>query len=230
MSIIASLSPRAVSTPESGIVEIINHARAGGRRDLIPLWAGEGDLPSPDFINQAASSALLGGETFYTWQRGIPELRQALSDYYTRHFLKTLSSEHFYVTGSGMHAIMMAVQAIASPGDELIYLSPTWPNIISAIEISGASAIGLPLAFTGGGWSLDLDTLDAAITPKTRGLFINTPANPTGWTATLDDLRDILTLARKHGIWIIADEIYARYYYGGAARAPSFLVNAQSSP
>ena len=223
MSIIASLSPRAVSTPESGIVEIINHARAGGRRDLIPLWAGEGDLPSPDFINQAASSALLGGETFYTWQRGIPELRQALSDYYTRHFSKTLSSEHFYVTGSGMHAIMMAVQAIASPGDELIYLSPTWPNIISAIEISGASAIGLPLAFTGGGWSLDLDTLEAAITPKTRGLFINTPANPTGWTATLDDLRDILTLARKHGIWIIADEIYARYYYGGAARAPSFL-------
>lgn len=109
MSLIESLSPRAVSAPESGIVEIINHAR--GREGLIPLWAGEGDLPSPDFINRAASDALLGGETFYTWQRGIPELRQALSDYYRRHFSVSLSTEHFYVTGSGMHAIMLAVQA-----------------------------------------------------------------------------------------------------------------------
>ncbi|MBP1842086.1 aspartate/methionine/tyrosine aminotransferase [Rhizobium petrolearium] len=221
MSIIASLSPRAVSAPESGIVEIINHAR--GREGLIPLWAGEGDLPSPDFINRAATEALMAGETFYTWQRGIPELRQALSDYYARHFSVTLPMEHFYVTGSGMHAIMLAVQAIASPGDEVIYLSPTWPNIISAIDISGAHSVGLPLDFAGGRWSLDLAKLEARITPKTRGLFINTPANPTGWTATLEDLKDILALARKHGLWIIADEIYARYYYGGAARAPSFL-------
>ncbi|MFB9950091.1 pyridoxal phosphate-dependent aminotransferase [Rhizobium puerariae] len=221
MSIVTSLSPRAVSAPESGIVEIINHAR--GREGLIPLWAGEGDLPSPDFINRAATDALMAGETFYTWQRGIPELRQALSDYYARHFSVTLPLEHFYVTGSGMHAIMLAVQAVASPGDELIYLSPTWPNIISAIDISGARSVGLPLDFVGGRWSLDLARLEAKITPKTKGLFINTPANPTGWTATPDDLKAILALARRHGIWIIADEIYARYYYGDAARAPSFL-------
>ncbi|CAN7613042.1 pyridoxal phosphate-dependent aminotransferase [Neorhizobium sp. LjRoot104] len=221
MSIISSLSPRAVAAPESGIVEVLNYAR--GREGLIPLWAGEGDLPSPDFINRAATEALLGGETFYTWQRGIPELRQALSDYYARHFSVSLPVEHFYVTGSGMHAIMLAVQAVTSPGDELIYLSPTWPNIISAIEISGAHSVGLPLDFVGGRWSLDLAKLEARITPKTKGLFINTPANPTGWTATLEDLENILALARKHGIWIIADEIYARYYYGGTARAPSFL-------
>ncbi len=221
MSIITSLSPRAVSAPESGIVEIINHAR--GREGLIPLWAGEGDLPSPDFINRATTDSLLAGETFYTWQRGIPELRQALSDYYTRHFSVDLSPEHFYVTGSGMHAIMMAVQAVASPGDEVIYLSPTWPNIISAIDISGARSVGLTLDFVEGGWSLDIGKLEAAITPKTKALFINTPANPTGWTATTENLKAILTLARKHGIWIIADEIYARYYYGAAKRAPSFL-------
>jgi aspartate/methionine/tyrosine aminotransferase len=227
MSLLASLSPRALAAPESGIVEIINHARIGGRQDLIPLWAGEGDLPSPDFINQAAADALLAGETFYTWQRGIPDLRQALSDYYTRHFAVSLPMEHFYVTGSGMHAIMMAVQAIASPGDEVIYLSPTWPNIISAIEISGAVATGLPLEFTGGRWSLDIGKLEATVTPKTKGLFINTPSNPTGWTATKDDLVAILALARKHGLWIIADEIYARYYYGEAVRAPSFLDIAE---
>jgi aspartate/methionine/tyrosine aminotransferase len=221
MSLIESLSPRAVSAPESGIVEIINHAR--GREGLIPLWAGEGDLPSPDFINRAASDALLGGETFYTWQRGIPELRQALSDYYRRHFAVSLSTEHFYVTGSGMHAIMLAVQAVTAPGDEMIYLSPTWPNIVSAIEIAGARAVGLPLSFTGGRWSLDIDALESTVTPKTKALFINTPSNPTGWTASREDLEAVLALARRHSLWIIADEIYALYYYGAAARAPSFL-------
>ncbi len=221
MSIITSLSPRSVSAPESGIVEIINHAR--GRDGLIPLWAGEGDLPSPDFINKAATDALNAGETFYTWQRGIPELRQALSDYYARHFSVSLPVEHFYATGSGMHAIMLAAQAVTSPGDEMIYLSPAWPNIVAAIGIAGGRAVGLPLDFTGGAWAIDIAKLEAKITPKTKALFINTPSNPTGWTATLDDLKNILALARKHGLWIVADEIYALYYYGGAKRAPSFM-------
>src|SRR5690606_24033022 len=221
MSILDSLSPRAVSAPESGIVEVITYAR--GREGLTPLWAGEGDLPSPDFINRAASDALLGGETFYTWQRGIPELRDALSRYYARHFSVALPGEHFYVTGSGMHAIVLAVQALTEPGDELIYLSPAWPNIVSAVEIAGAKAVALPLDFHDGGWSLDLARLEALITPKTRALFVNTPSNPTGWTASREELAAILTLARKHGLWIIADEIYALYYYGAAPRAPSFM-------
>src|SRR6478752_8341735 len=100
MTIVNSLSPRAIQAPESGIVEVVNYAR--GREGLLPLWVGEGDLPTPDFISKAAMDALAAGETFYTWQRGIPELRQALSDYYGRHFGVTLSPEHFYVTGSGM--------------------------------------------------------------------------------------------------------------------------------
>ncbi|MBU1313310.1 MAG: pyridoxal phosphate-dependent aminotransferase [Alphaproteobacteria bacterium] len=221
MSILSSLSPRALSAPESGIVEVITYAR--GQEGLIPLWAGEGDLPSPDFVNQAASQALLGGETFYTWQRGIPELREALSRYYTRHFDKTLSSDHFYVTGSGMHAIMLAVQALTNPGDELIYLSPSWPNIVASVEIGGAKPVVLPLDFVDGGWSLDLQKLESLITPRTRAMFINTPSNPTGWTASREELAAILDLSRKHGVWIIADEIYALYYYGKETRAPSFL-------
>lgn len=221
MSLLSSLSPRALAAPESGIVEVITYAR--GRDGLIPLWAGEGDLPSPAFINEAASAALLGGETFYTWQRGIPELREALSRYYARHFAVQLSSDHFYVTGSGMHAIMLAVQALTNPGDELIYLSPAWPNIVSAVEISGAKAVPLTLDFVEGGWSLDLGKLEQLISPRTRALFINTPSNPTGWTATKEDLAAILALARRHGLWIIADEIYALYYYGSQSRAPSFM-------
>lgn len=220
MSILSSLSPRAVAAPESGIVEVVNYAR--GREGLLPLWVGEGDLPTPDFISKAAIDALAAGETFYTWQRGIPELRQALSDYYSRHFGIRLPVEHFYVAGSGMQAIQISVQALTSPGDEMIYLTPAWPNIAAALEIAGARSVGVQLQFEGGKWAVDLDRIEAAITPKTRGLFINTPSNPTGWTATRKDLGDLLALARKHDLWIMADEIYALYYYPGG-RAPSFL-------
>jgi aspartate/methionine/tyrosine aminotransferase len=220
MSIMNSLSPRAVSAPESGIVEVVNYAR--GRDGLLPLWVGEGDLPTPDFISRAAMDALAAGETFYTWQRGIPQLRDALSDYYARHFGISLPAEHFYVTGSGMQAIQIAVQALTSPDDELVYLTPAWPNIAAALEIAGARSVGVELQFEGGKWAVDLNRIEAAITPKTRALFINTPSNPTGWTATKRDLADILELARKNDLWIMADEIYARYFYAGT-RAPSFL-------
>ncbi len=221
MSLVKDLSPRALAAPESGIVEIINYAR--GRDGLLPLWAGEGDLPSPDFVNRAASAALLAGETFYTWQRGIPDLREALSRYYARHFGVNLPPEHFYVTGSGMQSIALCVQALTEPGDEMVYLSPAWPNIVSAIEIAGGRAVGLPLTFAEGRWSLDMNALEATVTPKTRALFINTPSNPTGWTASRDDLASILALARRHDLWILADEIYALYYYGAGPRAASFL-------
>ncbi len=221
MSVLEKLSPRALAAPESGIVEVITYAR--DREGLIPLWAGEGDLPSPDFINRAASEALLAGETFYTFQRGIPELRDALSRYYARHFAVSLSSDHFYVTGSGMHAIMLAVHALTAPGDELIYLSPAWPNIVASVGIAGAKARALPLDFADGGWSLDLHKLSALITSRTRAIFINTPSNPTGWTASKAELEAILALAREHGIWIIADEIYALYHYADGPRAASFI-------
>ncbi|MDK4733583.1 pyridoxal phosphate-dependent aminotransferase [Rhizobium sp. CNPSo 3490] len=220
MSIVKSLSPRAIAAPESGIVEVVNYAR--GREGLLPLWVGEGDLPTPDFISRAAMEALASGETFYTWQRGIPELRRALSDYYDRHFAVRLPAEHFYVTGSGMQAIQICVQALTSPGDEFVYLTPAWPNIAAALDIAGARSVGVPLQFEGGKWTVDLGRVEAAITSGTRGIFINTPSNPTGWTATKKDLGDILALARKHDLWIMADEIYARYYFAGG-RAASFL-------
>lgn len=220
MSFLNSLSPRALAAPESGIVEVVNYAR--GREGLLPLWVGEGDQPTPEFINRAAAEALMAGETFYTWQRGIPELRQALFDYYRRHFGVSLPVEHFYVTGSGMQAIQLAIQTITSPGDEMIYLTPAWPNISAAFELSGGRRVGVALQFERGRWSLDIDRVEAAITSKTRCLFVNTPSNPTGWTATREDLTALLALARKHDLWIMADEIYALYYFAGG-RAPSFL-------
>lgn len=220
MPLIDSLSPQSRRAPESGIVEIFNYAR--NREGLIPLWVGEGDNPTPQFIRDAAIASLNAGQTFYTYQRGIPELRRALSDYYHRHFGKRLSTEHFYVVGSGMQAIKLSIESLAAPGDEIVYLSPAWPNFAAAIDLASARSVPVELDFHDGAWHLDLDRVRAAVTPRTRVLFVNTPSNPCGWTATRDDLVALLALARRHGLWIIADEIYALYYYNGA-RAPSFL-------
>jgi aspartate/methionine/tyrosine aminotransferase len=218
--LLSSLSARSLAAPQSGIVEVVNYAR--GREGLIPLWVGEGDLPTPEFVTEAARASLARGETFYTWQRGIPELRQAIVRYYDRHFHATLGIDNVYVTGSGMQAIKLAVEAVASPGDELVYLTPAWPNFAASAELSGAHPVGVPLSFVDGRWQLDIERIEAALTPRTKAIFVNTPSNPTGWTATRDDLAALLDLARRHGLWLIADEIYALYYYSDA-RAPSFL-------
>jgi Aspartate/tyrosine/aromatic aminotransferase len=214
------ISARAAAAPRSGIGEIVTYAR--GRENLMPLWIGEGDLPTPDFITRAASDALLAGETFYTWTQGIPALREAIVRYYGRHYGRELSVDNIYVTGSGMQSIVLAIQTVASSGDEIIYLSPAWPNVVNAMTVAEAKPVTVELGFTDGRWVLDVERLEAALTPKTRALFINSPSNPTGWTATLDDLKAVLELARKHGLWIIADEIYGLYHFNGG-RAPSFM-------
>lgn len=220
MALLNYLRPEAVRAPESGIVAVMTHGRRAG--GVLPLWAGEGDLPTPDFIRAAAVDAMVAGETFYTWQRGIPELREALSRYHTRHFVPWLTDEHFFVTGSGMQSIQIAIQAIAGHGDEVVYLSPAWPNFAAAAGIAGSTAVPVSLDFTQSGWQLDLEKLKAAISAKTRAIFINSPSNPTGWTATKEQLVELLAFARNQGLWIIADEIYALFHYHGG-RAASFM-------
>ncbi|NDW04136.1 pyridoxal phosphate-dependent aminotransferase [Jiella pacifica] len=213
------LRREAVEAPESGIVAVVNHAR--GKEGIIPMWAGEGDLATPQFIADAAAESLKAGETFYTWQRGLPELREALSQYTSRLYGQNLEPNRFFVTGSGMHAIQIALMALAGAGDEVVFIGPTWPNFAAAAGLMGAATREVSLDSENGSWSLDLDKLKTAITEKTRVLFVNSPSNPTGWTASRETLSGILKIAREAGIVIIADEIYARFYYEGQ-RAPSF--------
>ena len=214
-----ALRAEARDAPESGIVEVFNYGR--GREGLIPLWVGEGDLPTPAFISDAAVKSLRDGETFYTYQRGLPELRSALARYHTRHYGKPFDAERFFVTGSGMQSIQLATRMVSGVGDEVLVPTPTWPNITAAVGVNGATPVPVPMTFGNAGWVLDLERLFASATSKTKAIFLNSPSNPTGWTAGLDELRAILKFARERGLWIISDEVYHRFYYKGA-RSPSF--------
>jgi aspartate/methionine/tyrosine aminotransferase len=219
LSLLSSLRPEAIDAPTSGIVEVSSYGRA--REGVIPMWVGEGDTPTPPFIMDAATRSLAAGETFYTWQRGIPDLRDAIARYMARTYGKDFHREQFYVTGGGMQAVQIALRLLAGPGDEIIVPSPAWPNFAAAAGISGAKTVFVQQSFGNRGWTLDMDDLEAAITPRSKAIVINSPSNPSGWTATEDELRRVLAIARKQGLWIIADEIYGRFVYEGL-RAPSF--------
>ncbi|HEX2654994.1 MAG TPA: pyridoxal phosphate-dependent aminotransferase [Xanthobacteraceae bacterium] len=207
--------------PESGIVEAMNYGRR--REGLIPLWAGEGDLATPAFIAEAATRALAAGETFYTWQRGIPELREALARYHGQLYARSFSPEEFFVTGSGMQAIQIALAMTVGAGDDILIPTPAWPNAAAAAGVLGAKTVSVPMRFGNSGWTLDMERLEASVGPRTRALFVVSPSNPTGWTATREDIHAMLALSRRHGLWIIADETYARFWYGEGHRAPSFI-------
>jgi aspartate/methionine/tyrosine aminotransferase len=222
MPLLDALRAEARDAPESGIVRVANYGRT--KPGLIPLWAGEGYEPTPSFIAEAVTRSLAAGETFYTYQRGIPDLRAALARYHSRVFGRDFAPEEFFVTGSGMQAIQICFAAIAGAGEEVLVPSPLWPNAAGAIGVLGAKPVHVPMTFGNAGWTLDLERLFAARTDKTRAIFVNSPANPTGWTATREELVAILAYARQHGLWIVADEIYTRFYWGGdAPRAPSFF-------
>jgi aspartate/methionine/tyrosine aminotransferase len=215
-----SLSSTAKALPESGIVEVMNYGRR--REGTIALWAGEGDLPTPDFISEAAARSLKSGETFYTWQRGIPELREHLALYHNRIYGVPVDRERYFVCGSGMQAIQIAFGMTLASGDEVVIPSPTWPNAAAAALVIGAKPVFVEMDFGDRGFSLDIGKIERSINPRTRVIFLNTPSNPSGWVATIGDLKNVLSLARKHGLWIVADEIYARFYWKSGGRAPSF--------
>ena len=197
-----------------------------GDPDVIPLWYGEGDLPTPDFIGEAASAALRRGETFYTYKAGIPELRETIAQYLTRLYRTPVGFERIAVTSSGMTALMIVTQALIDPGDNLVIIAPIWPNIAAATSIMGGEPRLVSLdPLPGGGWRLDLDKIVAACDGRTRGIFVNSPSNPTGWMASSEEIAALLDFARRRGIWIVADEVYGRIVYGNHV-APSFLAAA----
>lgn len=192
--------------------------------DILPLWFGEPDRPTPTFIREAAKIALDQGDTFYQPNAGIPELRETLRDYQNRLYGSRYGTEHITITGSGMNAVMVAAQAIVSPGDAVVTTTPSWPNLPAVQEVLSAQVRSVPLELKSGRWRLDLDRLFSAC-QGARALLLNSPNNPTGWTMPAEQQREILEFARSQGLWLVADEVYARIVYDRPA-APSFCEQA----
>ncbi|WGS51371.1 pyridoxal phosphate-dependent aminotransferase [Paraburkholderia sp. D15] len=200
-------------------------ANAGfGVADVLPFWFGESDRVTPAFIRDAASAALSAGATFYTHNLGIAPLREALAKYVGGLHGAT-SPEHVAVTSAGVNALMLATQLVVGAGDRVVAVTPLWPNLVEIPKILGAHVETVALRYGEAGWQLDMAQLLAALTPGTRMLLINSPNNPTGWVMSRDEQRTVLAHCRRHGIWIVADEVYERLYYadGGedAAVAPA---------
>lgn len=211
--------------PVSRIAEI--SALGMGDPEVLPLWYGEGDLPTPGFIGEAANAALAAGHTFYTYKAGLPELRQTIADYLTCLYDRSIDFGRVAVTSSGMTALMLVAQTLIDPGDNLVIVAPVWPNIAAAVTIMGGEPRLVSLTpLASGGWQLDLDRLMAACDSRTRGIFVNSPSNPTGWMISAEEIQQVAAFARQRGLWVIADEAYGRIVYGNRA-APSFLSVAE---
>jgi aspartate/methionine/tyrosine aminotransferase len=214
-----------------GASRIREVANAGiGLPDVMPFWFGEPDQQTPDFIRTAAKDALDAGDTFYTHNLGIAPLREAIAHYLSR-LHQPVEANRVAVTSSGVSALMLVAQLIVNAGDRVVAVTPLWPNLLEIPKILGAEVVQVPLTF-GQTWELDVERLLAALTPGTRAVFLNSPNNPTGWVITAGQQQAILDHCRKHGIWILADDVYERLVYdpapGAKACAPSFLDIAKA--
>ena len=228
MSKMPAVASSVERVPRSRIREL---AEIAMRMDgVLRLYFGESNLPTPDYIKQAAVRAMQDGFTFYTENAGLPSLRRAIGENYRRLQAVELDpATEIVVTASGVQALNLGIRCALDPGDEAIVLTPAWPNGSSSVMMANAAVRQIPHPLRGARYSIDFDALTAAVTPRTRLLLYTSPSNPLGWVATEEEQQGLLDFARRHDLWLIADEVYDRLYYAGARLGepvPSILRKA----
>jgi aspartate/methionine/tyrosine aminotransferase len=224
----ACVASSAERVPHSRIRELADIAMS--MEGVSKLYFGESSQPTPEYIRRAAYKAMADGYTFYTENAGLLSLRQGLADYYQRLQGVPLDPQgEIVVTASGVQALNVAIRCLIDPGDEAIVLTPAWPNGSSNVVLANGIAREVAHPLGGGRYGIDFEALEAAVTPRTRLLIYTSPSNPLGWVATEEEEASLLEFARRHGIWLLADEVYDRLYYRTPALGtpvPSILRQA----
>lgn len=214
------VAPSAAAVPHSRIRELAELAMS--MDGVLRLYFGESNLPTPEFIKQAAVRALAEGYTFYTENAGLPSLRRALAGYYRRlHGVELDPESEIVITASGVQALCVSLRCLLDPGDEALVLTPAWPNGSAIVAMSNAVAVQIPHPLCGERYQIDFDALERSLTPRTRLLLYTSPSNPLGWVATEGEQRRLLAFSREHNLWLVADEVYERIWYGGAPGEPA---------
>jgi len=215
----------AMAIPHSRIRELADIAMS--MDGVLKLYFGESNVPTPEFIKRAAQKAMADGYTFYTENAGLPSLRKALARHYQElHAVELDPANEIVITASGGQAVHLVMRCVLDPGDEALVLTPAWPNGAANVAMANAVPIEIAQPLLGDRYGIDFGAIEAALTPRTRMLFYTSPSNPLGWVATIDEQRQLLEFARRHGLWLIADEVYERLHYTGpkpTTPAPSML-------
>jgi aspartate/methionine/tyrosine aminotransferase len=221
----ATLAASALRVPHSRIRELAEIAM--GMDGVLKLYFGESNLPTPEYIKRAAQKAMADGFTFYTENAGLPSLRKALARYYQElQGVELDPAGEIVITASGVQALNVGIRCVLDPGDEALVLTPAWPNGASNVAMANATAVEIAHPLIGDRYQIDFKALEAAVTPRTRMLLYTSPSNPLGWVATQDEQRQLLEFARRHNLWLMADEVYERLNYTGpkpTTPAPSIL-------
>jgi aspartate aminotransferase len=208
------LAARATRIAQSPTMKVAAEAMALKAKgiDVVDLGAGEPDFPTPTHIGDAAKAAIDANFTKYTTNSGTDELKKAIVARYRQDYGVDYTTAETIVTAGGKQALYNAVMVLFGSGDEVITHMPGWPTLVEQIKLSDASPV-IVHTHADDGFAIKAETFLNAITPRTRGIIINSPGNPTGALISEQDLEAVATEAAKRGIWILVDLCYEKLIY-----------------
>ena len=212
-------SEPAVRASESTLIQV---AMLADRVDATHrLYYGEPDLPTPDFICEAATEAMNAGHLYYTPTAGYAELKEAIAEHTNQlHGVRYKPSEVVTTVGAGM-AIFLVIAASVEPGDNVVIVAPAFSVFASTVQLFDGEVRQVPLALDGDRFRLDMDAVQAAVDDRTKLVVVNSPSNPTGWVITEEEQRSLWALVVERDILLVSDEVYERIVFDSAV-APSF--------
>ncbi|MDI6692755.1 MAG: pyridoxal phosphate-dependent aminotransferase [Anaerosomatales bacterium] len=216
----SEVSQRARSMRPFVVMDVVARAKeleAQGR-DVVRLEIGDPDFPTPRLITEAAEKAMEAGETGYTQSAGLPSLREAIVEHMRTAYGVTVSADDIVVTQGTSPAMLLTFGALLDPGDEVVMADPCYPAYPNYVRFLGSVPVSVRVRAEDG-FRFRLDELEAAITPRTKAVVVNSPGNPTGAVLHDEDLRALADIAERHGVWIVSDEIYHGLQFSGRSRS-----------